>query len=267
MSEKKNDQFVEPEVCPVCKVATSYVYGLKDEKNAESMWYRCSCGIIFQSEFPKNDCYDKKYFASIDQGKENNKRLAHAGYTYGNLIEELTYGRMMLDVGYCSTKNMDFFKDRGWITFGIDVNKDVGGVGRLYRGDFMTYDFGIPAGTPELKELAGGDTFDRKFDLIFMNHVLEHFNDPLGALKKAQSLLSETGVLYIGVPDADFIMKTGVGGFPHFKKDEHYTLWTEDALKNEIERLGMKVIMSRRNYSSRYSSWYDIHLIAQNRYF
>jgi SAM-dependent methyltransferase len=223
--------------------------------------------VVFQENFPKGGCYNSRYFVAIDQMKERNKRLTHSAYTYANLIEELTYGRMMLDVGYCSPKNMDFFKERGWITCGIDVNTEVGGFGRLYRGDFMTYDFGIPAETPDLKEIAGKDTFDRSFDLIWMSHVLEHFNDPKAALEKASSLLSETGCLFISVPDADFITKTGVGQFPHFKKDEHYVMWTEDALKKEVERLNMKVIMCRRNYSSRYSSWYDLHLIAQKRYF
>jgi len=239
---------------------------MQEGNGQKGMWYRCSCGVIFQSEYPTGE-YDSKYFINIDTAKEAAVKLSHAGYTYASVIEELTYGRMMLDVGYCSTKNMDFFKERGWLPWGIDVNKDIGGQGRLYKGDFLTYDFNIPASTKELKELAGGDSFERKFDLIWMNHVLEHFNDPLAVLRKAYNLLSETGVLYIGVPDADFILKTGVEGYAHFKKAEHYTLWTEDALKREVERIGFKVILSRRNYSSRYSSWYDVHLIAQKRYF
>ena len=265
--ENKKDISIYPMPCPVCGVASNYTYNIKECEGKEAMWYRCTCGIIFQENFPTGDGYNSRYFIGIDQMKAGDKRLSHAGYTYANLIEELTYGRMMLDVGYCSTKNMDFFKKRGWLTWGIDVNQEVGGVGSLYRGDFLTYDFDIPALTQELKDLAEGESFKRQFDLIWMSHVLEHFNDPLAVLKKAYSLLPETGVLYIGVPDADFITKTGIGGYPHFKKDEHYTLWTEDSLKREVERIGFKVIMSRRNYASRYSSWYDIHLIAQKRYF
>jgi SAM-dependent methyltransferase len=258
---------IVPKKCPICGVDTNYTYNITEADDKEALWYRCSCGIVFQEDFPCGGCYDEKYHQGIDQMKEGDKRLSHSAYTYANIIEELTYGRMMLDVGYCSTKNMDFFKERGWLTWGVDVNNDIGGEKNLYRGDFMTFDFDIPANTDDLKELAGGDKFKRTFDLIWMNHVLEHFNDPLAALHKAINMLSETGVLFVGVPDADFIMKTGPSGYGHFKKDEHYTLWTEDTLKREVERLGMKTIMSRRNYASRYSSWYDVHLICQKRYF
>lgn len=41
----------------------------------------------------------------------------------------------------------------------------------------------------------------RKFDLIIMRHVLEHFLDPVEALRKVGSTLAENGVLYIAVPN------------------------------------------------------------------
>lgn len=41
-----------------------------------------------------------------------------------------------------------------------------------------------------------------KFDMIIMRHVLEHFMDPSGLLKKIHGILSETGVCYIAVPNA-----------------------------------------------------------------
>jgi SAM-dependent methyltransferase len=222
---------------------------------------------MFQENLPVASNYDEKYVVNYAGMKEADLRLTHAAHTYANVIEEATYGRQMLDVGYCVPHNMKFFENRGWITWGIDVNKDTGGKGNLYRGDFTTFDFDIPANTDELKAIAGADKFERKFDLIWMNHSFEHFNDPMAALRKAYNLLSETGVLYIGTPDISFMHKTGVPGFPHFKTEEHYVMWTEEALKREVERVGFKVIVCRRNFSSRYSSWYDIHLVAQKNYF
>jgi SAM-dependent methyltransferase len=199
--------------------------------------------------------------------KEGKVRLVHQARIYAPIIEELTYGRMMLDVGYCVPNNMEFFKERGWLTWGIDQNKETGGSGSFYRGDFTTYDFDLPARSKDLQELVGGDKIKRTFDLIWMSHSFEHFNDPVTVLRKAHDLLSETGVLYISTPDIDFINKTGVPGYPHWKKDEHYVLWSEQALKREVEKAGFKVVMSRRNFSSRFSSWYDIQMIAQKNYF
>ena len=40
-----------------------------------------------------------------------------------------------------------------------------------------------------------------QFDLIIMKHVLEHFLDPLEVMKKIQSTLKPSGLVYIGVPN------------------------------------------------------------------
>lgn len=265
--EEDNRQ-ITPLQCPVCGLATNYIYAIHEPLvNKSARWYRCTCNVIFQENYPKADGYDKKYFENYAGMKEGNQRLVHQARTYAPIIEECTYGRMMLDVGYCVPHNMEFFAKRGWITWGIDVNTDTGGSGSFYRGDFTNYDFDIKATNDELKALADGDSFKRKFDLIWMSHSFEHFNDPIAVLRKAYDLLSETGVLYISTPDIDFIQKTSVPGYPHFKMDEHYVMWSESALKRELERLGMKVIMSRRNFISRYSSWWDLHIICQKNYF
>lgn len=48
------------------------------------------------------------------------------------------------------------------------------------------------------------ETFDpeQKFDQIFLVHGLEHVEDPVGVLGRAKSWLSESGKLFIAVPNA-----------------------------------------------------------------
>ena len=41
----------------------------------------------------------------------------------------------------------------------------------------------------------------KKYDVIILNHVLEHILNPLDALHKIYELLSEDGLLYLGVPN------------------------------------------------------------------
>lgn len=40
-----------------------------------------------------------------------------------------------------------------------------------------------------------------KFDIIVMRHVLEHFMNPLEAMKKVRNALSPSGILYLAVPN------------------------------------------------------------------
>lgn len=241
---------------------------MEDGKSGNiSQWYKCQCGVMFQDKQPKHSDYNMGYMKSLTGDKIKLNGI-HAARTYVRLIEELTYGRMMLDVGFGISYNMEYFKDRGWLTWGIDNNKDLEPGGNIYKGDFISYDFSPNVSEEDMKKMLGTNVIDKRvFDLIWMSHVLEHFSDPCRAIRRAYDLLSESGVLYISTPDIDFIQKTGLSGYPHFKGNEHYLMWSEPALKREVERIGFKVIMSRRNFSTRFSAWYDIHLICQKVYF
>ena len=261
------DDRIYPKICPICGVQTNNVYRVEDVKKQISNWYNCGCGVTFQGDPPQHGGYNTEYSEryTIDKNKSS---VIHAGRVYAPIIEELTYGRKMLDVGFASAHNMNFFDRRGWLVWGIDVNEDLPYGGNLHKGDFTTYDFSPNISSEQLSEEIGRDVdVSQKFDLIWMSHVFEHFDNPIAAIRKSYNLLDETGVLYISTPDIEFVNKTGVTGFPHFIKDEHNIMWTERALKRELEREGFKVVMSRRNYSSRYISWFDIQIIAQKNYF
>ena len=270
MKEEKNSkskpEIILPKLCPICGISTTYMYKVCEvDKNIVGTWRKCQCGIIFQEELPIHDCYNKVYRKKYEDAKEAKQRITHAAYVFSPLIEETTYGRMMLDVGFNTSHIMDYFKERGWLTWGIDCNKDLVGEKNIYKGNFETYDFSPNITEEKLKEL-GIKKVDRTFDLIWMSHVLEHFNDPLAALAKARDLLAPTGVIYIAVPDIDFITKTGIPRYPHWKKNEHYIMWTERALVRELERLGFDIIMKRRNISERFVSHHDVQILAQIPY-
>ena len=255
-----------PKHCPICGVDTNYVYLMVDKHKDEAMWYRCQCGCIFQENLATHDIYDAEYITSLSECKQSKDRYEYMTRVYAPLIEELSMGRMMLEVGYAVPYLLKSFEDRGWLTWAIDVNPTITGQGNIYNGDFMTYDFSLPIKQPEMAELLG-EKVERKFDLIWMGHVLEHFADPITALNKAYNLLAENGMIFISTPDIDFINKTGLAGWGHFNKKEHNILWSEMALRRELERIGFKVVMMRRNFSSRFMSWYDIHCICQKNYF
>jgi 2-polyprenyl-3-methyl-5-hydroxy-6-metoxy-1,4-benzoquinol methylase len=240
---------------------------IQDSKtNDTSVWYFCQCGVVFQSEFPVGkEIYDEKYVAQLAEGKQARERYNYLLRLYAPLIEELTYGRMMLEVGFCVPFILQSMEERGWLTWAIDVNPTLTGKGNIYKGDFLTYDFSLSGDS--IQQATGLEKIDRKFDLIWMGHVLEHLPDPLAALNKAYDLLSPDGVLFISTPDTDFIYKHTVRGWPHLKGKEHYILWSERALCRELERLGFNIIMKRRNISSKFMSWFDLHIICQRRYF
>jgi hypothetical protein len=219
----------------------------------EGLWYACSCGVIFQNEFAP--VYEKP---DLNDTEDNQK---HAVNIYAPLIEELTYGRQALQVEYERNPGvMDELAERGWVTWGIDENAVKPGK-NLYKGDFLLYPF-----TPRIKDKQIAEELEgqrRRFDLIGMQDHLERQCSPLKTLQRAYELLDTTGVLYISTPEIDFIYNEGVRDWIHWKAKEYNFLWSERALVREIERIGFKVVMSRKNLSVRFTRHYETHIIAQ----
>lgn len=257
---------ITPHFCPVCGVDTIIAHCIEDQDGSRGIWYVCNCGCIFQDHYPESkEIYDEKYVVSLADAKQSKERYEYLLRLYAPLIEECTYGRMMLEVGYCVPYILKSMEERGWLTWGIDVNPTLTGKGNLYKGDFLDYDFSIS--NEAVKAATGEDKVNRKFDLIWMGHVLEHMETPIAALSKAYELLDQKGLIFISTPDIDFIQHHTMQGWPHLKAKEHYILWSERALCRELERQGFNIIMKRRNFSSRFISWWDLHIIAQKRYY
>jgi len=237
-------------VCPICRRPVAEISKINDRDNNISFWGECLCGIIFQLEKPSHKLYNKKYRNNYKV--ENYEAINSYGTKiYAPLLEELCDSRKFLEVGFNLPCTLDFMESRGWVCYGIDINKDkIEERPRIFKGNFEDYDFG-----------------DHKFNLIWMGHVFEHFDNPIKVIMKCYDLLSESGVLFISTPDIDFINTLGKSEWPHWNKNEHYIFWNMRSLSRELERLGFKVLMKRRNFSSRFSSWHDIHIIAQKIYF
>jgi len=254
--EAESKVVYDPKQCPICGSVTFMVHHMSHNKERSDYWH-CKCGVVFQSAFPitetktYEDVYTKDYADNyLALGDKYIDISRYPARIYAPIIEELTYGRKMLEVGYLSHFLMQAMKERGWLPWGIDVMKDSADTERLIKGNFETYDF---------KNL--------QFNLIWMSHVFEHFKDPVAVLKKCYDLMPEDGVLYIATPDTDFIHTRSSSGFTHWKKDEHYIMWNKDSLVRELEKQGFEVIVARRNYEQRFSSWDDCQILAQKKFF
>jgi len=85
----------------------------------------------------------------------------------------------VLDFGCGDGKHLDRLQDHGWETYGIEPSTDV---------PFLRH-----------RRLASPPA-DGTFDLVFLNHVLEHVIDPADLLRQLAGSLREGGVLFVSVP-------------------------------------------------------------------
>jgi hypothetical protein len=247
-----NNDVVEVAQCPICEAVTTHMYYMQDaDSKVRSKWYSCSCGIVFQAG--KADFkYDEKYLNRYkDGGKKYESACRYPVQVYAPIIEESVYGRRMLQVGVTNPYQLAEFKRRGWLAYGIDKNEAVTESHRMFKGDFLTYEF------PK----------DLKFNLIWLYHIFEEMSNPLNFLSKCFDLMPEDGIMFIATPDTDFINTRSTSGFQHWKAGHNQIMWNRRSLTSYLEKLGLNVIMCRRNYEARFPVLDDIHVIAQKRFF
>jgi hypothetical protein len=162
--------------------------------------------------------------------------------TYGHLIEELTYGRDMLNVGGVSNKFSEIFGERGWNVETVDL---------------------IPGDGSIIADIESWKPSNR-YDFIMMPSMIGSLDDPTGFLVKCSlDMLNKDGVLFISAPDSTLIYERGVSEFGNWDDKENWVILSRRAMCETIERVGMNVIMSRANVAPRFIQWNDYHIIAQ----
>lgn len=102
-------------------------------------------------------------------------------------------GGKVLDIGCGSGSMLSSFAEMGMDTYGVDPDENA-------RLEAQKKGHRVFPGTAESipDELVG-----ERFDVIIMTHVLEHCLSPTKALQNARTLLSEGGVFYCEVPNAE----------------------------------------------------------------
>ena len=79
----------------------------------------------------------------------------------------------------------------------------------------------------------------KRYSLILMLDVLEHFSDPRSCLARAQELLDSAGTLLITVPAFCCLWTT------HDDLNHHKTRYTKSTLAEVIEYAGVKIVSTR----------------------
>lgn len=176
-------------LCPLCESA-------QWERFRFGLWRCESCGLVVSphiweagiNEAMKAEWFGEHYQTEtswwVGQFEQRNarralQRLAAAGVSAGRLLE----------VGIGSGAVRVSATRAGFDAVGCDLSALI--AERVHRR------YGIPVHTGGVESIEG----QAEFDVIVMNHVLEHTPDPTRFLRAAARLLKEEGILLIAVPN------------------------------------------------------------------
>jgi SAM-dependent methyltransferase len=137
---------------------------------------------------------------------------------------------VVLDVGCSNGVFLDLFKEIGWETWGIEPS----GSATIAKSKSHK----IVNATFEKANLP-----PKYFDLVILNHTLEHMNNPTAILKKVKLVLRPKGILYVDVPNAGGLSAKILGKhWPLLLPDEHRWQFTKASLTKLLEESGFKVL-------------------------
>lgn len=112
----------------------------------------------------------------------------------------------------------------GFSAQGIEVSK--------WAARFAREEKGLPIRTGLLEDAEFGPDY---FDVVVINHVLEHVDDPKGMLAEVRRILKPGGMLVIGVPNIGSIMAHLKGGrWASLRPEEHIWHFTPVTLKHLV---------------------------------
>lgn len=141
--------------------------------------------------------------------------------------------KRVLDFGCGKGQFLAEAKKLGWSGIGLETAKD--------RAKFAVDKYHVEV----IQEFySKGQIKSGEFDLISLNHVLEHLPEPVSLVDELlESNLAKGGLLYIEVPRADsWQAKIAGKNWIHWDIPKHLTHWTESGLINKFQGLGYKKV-------------------------
>lgn len=147
----------------------------------------------------------------------------------GLILRFKNKGRV-LDVGCTNGVMLDLFKQYGFETWGVEPSQNAKIASK--KGHKVVNAYFENAKLPK-----------NYFDLVVLNHTLEHLDKPTEILRKAFELLKKDGVLYVDVPNAGGLGSKLLGmRWPLRLPNEHKWQFTKTSLEKVFVAAGFKPI-------------------------
>jgi SAM-dependent methyltransferase len=137
-----------------------------------------------------------------------------------------------LDIGCGDGSFLKVLQDLGWDVVGVEPDAGAAEIARDY------FDVDVRVGTLEDAGLPAG-----VFDIVRLNHVIEHLYDPLGTLHECYRVLKPGGRLLFYTPNVLGLGHNWVfrDAWLHLDPPRHLNLFSRQAVSRIVEQAGFSV--------------------------
>jgi len=200
------------------------------------------CGLIYTDDFKKGSVSyaGEGYFTRENQYVSRWDDFCAILEPLVDKIIRFKPGGKLLDVGAGVGVLLSIAARRGFISKGVEVSEWASAFAREKKG------LDVQTGPLEAAQLP-----DNSFDVVVINHVLEHVERPREMLADARRILKEDGLLAIGAPNIGSFMAGLCGGkWRSLRPEQHIWHFSAETLKRLVVLSGFEVVHfeARENY-------------------
>src|SRR5438445_5746630 len=290
MTASSQNEGVRVESAPVCALCgaggVALFVGLRDRLfGAPGLWrlLRCSrCSMVWLDPRPIQEDIGRLYatYYTHDTPAPGSKRwellrkalkdsLLAACFGYGALTAKPLHmavgrvlslippardrvgGRVMwldasrrgrlLDVGAGTGQFLADMRALGWDVMGVEPDPAAA----------VAANQSVVQGTLEEAHIQG-----KGFDVVTMNHVIEHVRDPIDTLRHCRRVLKDKGRLVLVTPNIQSLGRRWFGAtWLHWDPPRHLFLFTPETLRSLAEAAGFQVVELRTSGRAASSAW------------
>jgi SAM-dependent methyltransferase len=137
---------------------------------------------------------------------------------------------VVLEIGTSTGTMLEIFKNKGWDVWGIEPSRS-GDVARR-------------KGIRVIKSIFESAKLSSDyFDLVVINHTLEHLENPVLVLSKIKRVLKKGGLVLVDVPNFDSLKSQILGvNWPYLLPLEHNYQFTRESLEKIFKKVGLKTV-------------------------
>lgn len=185
------------------------------------------CGLGVTTKTPsqnyKHYHRDNQYFESESLFRDIfQKRL--------QIIEKFKKTGKALEIGSSTGVMLELFQKRGWEVMGVEPSK-------------KACEIANRRGIKTLNTNFESVTLDNMYDVVILNHVLEHLDNPKLILKKCFQILNRGGLVFIDVPNfGSSASRFWKSKWKYLLLDEHNWHFTHKSLSKLLRISGFNEI-------------------------
>jgi len=231
--------------CPLCGGTrfAGWRFGLLHCQNCglvvnEAVWRPAANEQLNEAYFGENYEPVRSFWVRMFETLNNRRTMSNLRRA-ANLAAG-TYGGRLLEIGVGSGSFLTYAKVHGYSPLGCDLSPAI--CRRVERRTGITMHSGPLESLPD----------EQRFDVVVMNHVLEHVSDAVALLKAVRARLKPGGVLHLAVPNVG-AWEAQLPGWNSYEP-YHFLYFTPQTLRIAAEKAGFEIQHVRTHES--FSGWF-----------